>query len=169
MGVVPYVNLNLPDEDSLTLRFADKQSEMIDIVVIRLPHISNFTDFDVFEGIKGVSLRYVSSIREIRNPDMIILPGSKNTLDDLAWLRQSGMESAIIHYAEKGIVFGICGGYQMLGQNISDPYNVESGGEMRGMGLLDIETILTSEKKRTQTADTFPNFGGCSKYCGNYN
>lgn len=160
LGVVPYVQLDLPDEDSLTERFASKKSEIIDIVVVRLPHISNFSDFDVFEGIEGVSLRYASRTDELRNPDMMIIPGTKNTIDDLRWLRESGMETAVLHYAEKGIVFGICGGYQMLGKNVADPDSVECGGEMRGMGLLNIDTVLTKEKKRTQVKDRFTGITG---------
>ena len=160
LGVVPYVELDIPDEDSLTDRFAVKKSEMIDIVVIRLPHISNFSDFDVFEGINGVSLRYISRVEELRSPDMLIIPGTKNTIDDLEWLRTGGLEAAILRYAQEGIVFGICGGYQMLGKRVSDPYGVESGKDIRGIGLLGIETTLTEQKKRTQTTGRFPDMTG---------
>ena len=91
----------------------------IDLAVIRLPRISNFTDFNPFESMEGVSLRYVTSVSELKNPDMILLPGTKNTMEDLKWLRQSGLENAICKATAEGkIIFGICGGYQMLGKNL---------------------------------------------------
>ncbi len=157
VGTVPYTQLELDDEDSLTERFsADGKVEAIDIAVVRLPRISNFTDFNPFEMIPGVSLRYVGSVRELKEPDMIILPGTKNTMDDLKWLRQSGMEAAVKKAADKGcVIFGICGGFQMLGEHLSDPHGVEAGGEMAGMGLLPMETVFAGEKTRTQVSGTF--------------
>ena len=149
-GVVPYMELSLEDEDSLTERFDKKKEGLIDIAVIRYPRISNFTDFNVFEQMEEVTVRYVTSISELGHPDMVILPGSKNTMGDLKWMRQNGLEAAVKKLANDIPVFGICGGYQMLGNEISDPDRVEEGGEIRGMELLPIKTILRNEKKRCQ-------------------
>ena len=140
VGVAPYMNIQLEDEDSLTERF-DRHQEVgvIDMAVIRVPRISNFTDFNPFESIPGVSLRYVQHPSDLKQPDVIFLPGTKNTMDDLKWLRESGMEALILKAAASGtLIFGICGGYQMLGENLSDPHGVEAGGTMRGIGLLPV-------------------------------
>lgn len=150
-GVVPYIQLSLEDEDSLTERFDKKTEGLIDIAVIRYPRISNFTDFNVFEQMPEVTVRYVTSVAELHHPDMICLPGSKNTMGDLKWMRQNGFEAAIKKAAETTPVFGICGGYQMLGMSIADPDNVEEGGAIRGMELLPVETILQKSKMRCQT------------------
>ncbi len=150
VGVVPYMELSLEDEDSLTERFDRKSEGLIDIAVIRYPRISNFTDFNVFEQMPEVTVRYVTSISELHHPDMIFLPGSKNTMGDLKWMRQNGLEAAVKKFSEDIPVFGICGGYQMLGQEISDPDGVEEGGKIRGMELLPVSTILMAEKKRCQ-------------------
>lgn len=149
-GVVPYMELSLEDEDSLTERFDKKKEGLIDIAVIRYPRISNFTDFNVFEQMEEVTVRYVTSISELGHPDMVFLPGSKNTMGDLKWMRQNGLEAAVKKLANDIPVFGICGGYQMLGNEISDPDMVEEGGKIRGMELLPIKTILKNEKKRCQ-------------------
>lgn len=149
-GVVPYMELSLEDEDSLTERFDKKGEGLIDIAVIRYPRISNFTDFNVFEQMPEVTVRYVTSISELHHPDLVFLPGSKNTMGDLKWMRQNGLEAAVKKLAEDIPVFGICGGYQMLGCEISDPDCVEEGGSMRGMELLPMKTVLQKEKKRCQ-------------------
>ncbi len=157
VGVAPYMNLQLEDEDSLTERFERPQEiGQIDIAVIRLPHISNFTDFNPFESIPGVSLRYVKHLTELKDPDMIILPGTKNTMDDLKWLRESGMEAAVLKEAAKGkLIFGICGGYQMLGETLSDPEGIEAGGTMKGLGLLKLDTVFATQKTRTRVSGAF--------------
>lgn len=157
VGVAPYLNIQVEDEDSLTERFDRKQEVgMIDIAVIRLPRISNFTDFNPFESMPGVSLRYVQRVGDLRDPDMIILPGTKNTMEDLTWLRESGMEAAIQKEASRGkIIFGVCGGYQMLGETLSDPEGVEAGGSMRGMGLLPMDTVFAGQKTRTRVKGMF--------------
>ncbi len=157
VGVIPYTAVEVDDEDSLTERFSSDQTvKEIDIAVVRLPRISNFTDFNPFEMIEGVSLRYVKTVAELKNPDMIILPGTKNTMGDLKWLRESGMEAAILKKAANGtVVFGVCGGYQMLGRSLSDPMGVEEGGTMRGMGLLPMDTVFAGEKTRTRVNGTF--------------
>lgn len=162
LGVVPYMKVQIDDEDSLSERLDVQQEvKLIDIAVVKLPRLSNFTDFNVFDMFNGVSVRYVSEQQNFGDPDMVILPGTKNTIDDLKWLRQSGIEGRILRYAHQGKpVFGICGGYQMLGQKITDPENVESGGEIRGIGLLDTETVFYNEKIRTQANGRFEKIDG---------
>ena len=114
---------------------------VLDVAVIRLPHISNFTDFLMLEHEAHISLRYVERPLQLGTPDLIILPGTKNTMDDLRWLRTSGMEAVMKKAHERGsILFGICGGFQMLGRRLADPEHVEAGGEMTGLGYLPIQT-----------------------------
>lgn len=160
VGVVPYMELALEDEDSLTERFCKKKEGCIDIAVIRYPRISNFTDFNIFEQMKEVSVRYVTHVSELHRPDMVILPGSKNTMGDLRWMRQNGLEAAVKRIAEDIPVFGICGGYQMLGEQIADPAGVEGGGVLRGMELLPVVTRLGEEKVRCQTEGKLPELDG---------
>nr|WP_330373834.1 cobyric acid synthase [Robinsoniella peoriensis] len=162
VGVAPYLQIEVEDEDSLTERFSGNQEVgLIDIAVIRLPRISNFTDFNPFESMEGVSLRYVHSVSELKNPDMIILPGTKNTMEDLLWMRQNGLEAAVLKQAAAGkIIFGVCGGYQMLGETLSDPSGVEAGGEIKGMGLLPMDTVFEKEKTRTRVSGTFGEIDG---------
>ncbi len=159
-GVVPYLHVDIDDEDSLSARFdRGTEARLIDVAVIRLPRISNFTDFSPFERYENVSLRYVGSTRELGAPDLILLPGTKSTIEDLRWLRQSGLEAAVLQAASAGTtVLGICGGYQMLGRKISDPEGAEAaaGTEIAGLGLLDMETVFRGEKVQTQTQGTFP-------------
>ncbi len=162
VGVAPYLQIEVEDEDSLTERF-DRNQEVgvIDIAVIRVPRISNFTDFNPFESMPGVSLRYVQYVSDLKDPDMIILPGTKNTMEDLLWMRQSGMEAAILKEAAKGkIIFGVCGGYQMLGDTLSDPDGVEAGGEIKGMGLLPMDTVFADGKTRTRVDGAFTQMQG---------
>lgn len=153
-GVVPYMEIELEDEDSLTERFAKKRRGSIDIAVIRYPRISNFTDFNVFEQMPDVSVRYVAFAAELGCPDLIFLPGSKNTMGDLAWMRGNGLEEAVRKMAETVPVCGICGGYQMLGMRILDEEGVEAGGIMKGMELLPVVTRLCPEKVRRQVQGT---------------
>lgn len=162
LGVIPYFHLDLDEEDSLTERFDRKQKgALIDIAVIRFPRISNFTDLMPLECLEGVSVRYVTDASAFGNPDAVILPGSKNTMDDLLWMRQNGLEAKVLKHASADrIVFGICGGYQMLGEQISDPEQMEHGGTIRGMGLLPTSTIFQPEKRRTRIGGTFSNLNG---------
>lgn len=162
VGVAPYLNIEVEDEDSLTERFDGSQEVgVIDIAVIRVPRISNFTDFNPFESMPGVSLRYVKRVNELKDPDMIILPGTKNTMEDLQWLRESGMEAAILKQASRGkVIFGVCGGYQMLGETLADPDGVEAGGSMKGMGLLPMDTVFEQEKTRTRVSGSFEKIEG---------
>ena len=164
LGVVPYLPLELDDEDSLSERLSQKnadESALLDVAVIRLPRISNFTDFEALEQVDGVSVRYVPKRSELGMPDVILLPGTKSTMADLRWLRQSGLEAAILKCHEKGIfLMGICGGFQMLGQTLSDPEHAEDGGTLRGMGLLETETVFRSQKQRSQTAGVISGVSG---------
>ena len=157
LGIVPMLDVDVDDEDSLSIRLSRKEKVgLIDIAVIRLPRLSNFTDFNPLERMEQVNLRYVRDPRELGSPDLVILPGTKSTMDDLRWLRESGMEAKILqHAANGGAVVGICGGYQMMGRTISDPDGVESSGTIRGLGLLDTDTIFFGEKTRTQVEGSF--------------
>lgn len=156
-GVIPYMHLDIDDEDSLTERFTRKgEAGLVDLAVIRVPRISNFTDFNVLESMPGVTVRYVDSAAALGDPDLILLPGTKNTMADLLWMRQNGLESCIHKHAAAGKpVFGICGGYQMLGRVLKDPHGVEHGGEMAGIGLLPSVTVFEEEKTRTRVTGTF--------------
>lgn len=162
VGVVPMAHIDIDDEDSLSERLNNTAVQNgLDIAVIYLPHISNFTDFSAFERMKGVSLRYVRKAGELKNPDLIILPGTKNTMGDLMWLRETGLEALILRASEnKTPVIGICGGFQMLGEELSDPCGVEYGGAMRGIGLLNTKTVFEKSKTRTQTEGTVSNCTG---------
>lgn len=162
VGVVPYIDVDIDDEDSLAERLNRTYGEsVLDIAVVYLPHISNFTDFAVLEATPGVAVRYVKKADELGKPDMVIVPGSKNTIGDLRWMRQSGMEAAVKNLHESGtVIFGICGGYQMLGRVIEDNANVEGGGVISGMGLLPTKTVFEEEKHRTQSRGTVLAAGG---------
>ena len=142
-GVIPYTLLDIDDEDSLSDRLDVRSTKaLVDIAVIRLPKVSNFTDFIALDAIDGVGVRYVQRASDLGEPDLIIIPGTKNTLADLKWLRESGVETVLLKRAAAGTpVFGICGGYQILGQEVSDPLGTEGGGTMRGLGLLPIRTV----------------------------
>lgn len=170
VGVVPYTQAEIEEEDSLSERFLNScgKTAPIEIAVVRMPRISNYTDFMLLENNPLVSLRYIKRREELGNPDMILLPGTKNTMGDLLWLRQNGLEGAILKAAKAGtVIFGICGGYQMLGEMLSDPDGVENGGTLRGMGLLPIETVFTREKRRTRVTGTFTGTTGSLKaLCG---
>ena len=165
IGVTPYMNIDVEDEDSLSERMSgDKGVDLIDIAVIRLPRISNFTDFNILQSIDGVSLRYVKSVSELKTPDMIIIPGTKNTMKDLLWLRQSGLEAAILKAEKYGkVIFGVCGGFQMLGKTIADPLGVEEGGTIKGMGILPMETVFQGDKTRSRVTGKFGKLDGILK------
>ena len=172
-GVVPYMHLDIDDEDSLSERLNPGSRKEIDIVVISLPRISNFTDFSPLSLFNGVSLRYVRNLAELGEPDLIIIPGTKSTISDLKWMRQNGLESAILRKVSSGTpVIGICGGLQMLGRRISDPHGSEGGGSISGMGLLDINTVFSDEKTRTQTEGVISGLDGVysvlngHRFCG---
>ena len=157
LGVVPYIRVDIDDEDSLAPRLSAKSEvKPLDIAIIRIPRMSNFTDFAPLEAHEVIGARYVQSAEELHNPDMVIIPGTKSTMDDLLWMRQNGIESAIQKLASSGTpVLGVCGGYQMMGEKLQDPHHIEGDlEEMHGMGLLPTETTFTNLKTRTRfTAD----------------
>lgn len=155
LGVVPHIDqMGIDDEDSVSLE--EKQSAPtegdIRIAVIQTPKISNFTDFDALAHEKDVALYYVKSVEDFGEPDVIMLPGSKNTTEDMLYLRKSGLGEKILAHAKAGkAVIGICGGYQMLGEVIRDPQHTESqNDEVAGLGLLGMETVFASEKLTSQ-------------------
>lgn len=161
-GVLPMLDVDIDDEDSLSERLVRRRRDaVIDIAVIRLPRISNFTDFAALEATPGVGVRYIRQASDLGMPDMVIIPGTKSTISDLRWLRQSGLETAIKQLASRNtIIFGICGGYQMLGMSISDTEGAEGGGEIGGMELLPVKTEFASEKRRTRITGHALTVGG---------
>ena len=154
LGVVPYLRVDIEDEDSLSQRLeTEKSVKPLDVAILRLPHISNFTDFIPLEQHPLLGVRYVQNAHQLGAPDMVLLPGTKNTVDDLLWLRQCGLETAVQKLAASGTpVLGVCGGYQMLGETLADPDGTESGHvqTLRGLGLLPTATTFTARKHRTQ-------------------
>jgi adenosylcobyric acid synthase len=165
LGVLPFLDVDIEEEDNFFGRAsARKQGAVLDIAVIRLPRIANFTDVYVLEATDGIAVRYVGRPRELGHPDVVIIPGTKNTINDLLWMRQNGLEVSILQLANRGtMIFGICGGYQMLGEQISDGEGVEipGGGKLAGMGLLPVETVFFPEKQRKQVTGRVDAFGGC--------
>ena len=146
LGVVPYLQVDIDDEDSLSPTLSRYASDKpLDIAVIRFPRLSNFTDFAPLESL---GVRYVDRLSRLGTPDFIILPGTKNTIADLLWARQNGLESAILKLASRGTpILGVCGGYQMLGERIDDPTGAESASQsVSGMGLLPCRTVFEASK-----------------------
>ena len=163
IGVVPFVPLGIEEEDSLGIdKYNEKKEGKIRISVIKLKHISNFTDIDALSHYNDVSLKYITKSSELGNEDIIIIPGSKNTIEDMKDLIEKNIGREIVRIARKGTpVFGICGGFQMLGQKIMDPEKVESNlKEISGLGLLDIETVMETDKITTQYRNTIKNVSG---------
>lgn len=162
LGVIPFIQNRLDDEDSLSERLENsKKSGVIDIAVIRLPKISNFTDTDALAQYSGVNIRFVSEPQELLLPDMIIIPGTKSTIADMKWLHESGMAEQIMRCHSLNIpAFGICGGYQIMGKTVSDPDNTESGGAVCGLGLLDTTTVFTPEKRTVRVSGKFNKLEG---------
>ncbi len=152
VGVVPWLDLDLDDEDSVSDRFAARrEGRPLDAAVLRLPRIANFTDFAALGRHPAFGLRYVAKARDLGHPDLVIVPGSKNTMSDLEWLRQNGLEAAVKKLAASGTpIIGVCGGYQMLGERLDDPEGHEHGGAMRGMELLPLATRFGGDKVRTR-------------------
>lgn len=177
VGVIPYMhNLGIDDEDSVSLEheFAEGQKGKgsglnstispasqhstpslqpgIDIAIIKLPRISNFTDFNVLAHEKAVKVRFVDRAGDVGQPDLLIIPGTKNTIGDLLFLRERGIAGQIIRLSKEGtMVMGICGGYQMLGMQINDPHHVESSEDgVQGLGLLNVATTFAAEKQTFQ-------------------
>ena len=160
LGVIPYLpNINIEDEDSVSLddkkAQVDKANAPIKIAVVQTPKISNFTDFDALSKEKDVNLYYIQEgepLNKFGTPDLILLPGSKNTTEDMLYLRHSGLEKELNEAKVNNIpIIGICGGYQMLGEKISDPYHTESDNDsVKGLGFLPIETTFAEQKLTSQ-------------------
>ena len=152
LGVVPWLRVDIDEEDSLAPRLTGaSEKRALDLAVVRLPHMANFTDFSPLEEHPALSVRYLSDAEELGAPDLLILPGSKNTMDDLIWLRERGLAGRIRALCEGGMpVLGVCGGYQMLGQRLRDPEGIEYGGTLEGLGLLPCETVFTADKLRAR-------------------
>jgi adenosylcobyric acid synthase len=164
LGVIPYFrDITIAQEDSVYLdeRENNAPGEDLDVAVIRFPRISNYDDFDPLEANK-CTVRYIREVAELGNPNLIILPGTKSTIADLKYLRNNGLDRAIIKLAKAGTpVIGICGGYQMLGKVIEDPNHVESSeSSIPGLGLLDIETVFEPVKSTTQVKAIVNNNSG---------
>ena len=160
LGVVPmFKDIVIEEEDSVELeqKHRSLQQGKVNIAVVLLRHISNFTDFNVLERDERVNLFYTNNIKDFEKADIIIIPGTKATLDDLYELRRNGVAQAIIRAHRNGtLVIGICGGYQMLGQTISDPDGIEGSiPQLPGLGLLNISTIMTAEKTTKQVEFEF--------------
>ena len=165
LGVIPYTELDLDDEDSLAdrleLKKQEKKNAVVDIVVVQLPHMACFTDFNALSVIPEVSLRYIRRPADIGEADMLILPGSKATMRDRRWLTEQGFDEAIPSYAKAGgVIFGVCAGYQLLGESLHDPEGRESGkkeegADLKGLKLLPVETFFYEEKHRRQVKGSF--------------
>jgi len=159
LGVIPWREMLLEDEDSQNLQSKIDPEAKLDVAIIRLPHISNFTDFDPLKQISGISVRFVTSVPDLESADLIILPGSKNTLFDLRYLHEKGFAEKLNQLSGRTWILGICGGFQMLGEAVEDPNNMESSGESdeaemsgtggceSGLGLLPMTTVLEGDKK----------------------
>jgi len=153
-GIVPYFeDIHIQDEDSVVMeskifKTTGNEGSEVDICVVKLPRISNFTDFDPFENDLDVNLRYARNVDELGSPDLLILPGSKNTIEDLVYLRKTGLADRIVQLAGEGArVVGICGGFQMLGVELADPEGTESEIEkVKGLGLLEMKTVFSRDK-----------------------
>jgi adenosylcobyric acid synthase len=161
LGVIPYfTDITISDEDGVSLSDINKKAaaksvtaeNMVKVRIIKLPRISNFTDFEPLFLEPGVDISYVSNPREAAGAHLVIIPGSKNTIEDLLFLRESGFEKFLKGFVAKGgFLTGICGGYQMLGKRIKDPFGVESSiKEIAGTGFLDISTVLERQKQLKQ-------------------
>jgi adenosylcobyric acid synthase len=158
VGIIPYLpNVGLDEEDGVAIEDQktvarvwrdddDTPDRRLRIGVIALPHMSNFTDFDSLAAEPSVALAYLSRAREIKDADIVIIPGTKQTINDLRWLQVEGFDKAIQAQAARGFTVGVCGGMQILGMEIRDPSGLEGGGDVRGLGLLPINTTLEAEK-----------------------
>lgn len=161
LGVVPYTSIDIEEEDSLAESLLKKDIRgAVDIVVIRLPHISNFTDFQAFSLEEDVTIRYVDRVSKLGKPDVIFLPGTKNTIQDMKWLREAGFETDILIHLKRGcMIFGICGGYQMLGESIEDVCGAECLDSIQGIGLLPMYTVFEGDKTTSRVEGFTRNLG----------
>jgi adenosylcobyric acid synthase len=161
LGVLPYIeHLRLPEEDSVSLgHMKVDRTKPVRVAVVRLPRISNFTDFESLQAHPMVSVIFAQYKEELEGADFLVLPGTKNTVDDLKWLRETGMDSYIRNRSKLGTpIMGICGGYQMLGNKILDESGLESGSPkiVEGLGLLDVDTAFDSYEKVTERVSVIP-------------
>ena len=161
VGVLPYIEgLRLPDEDSISLDNMNvDRTKPVRVAVVRLPRISNFTDFEPLQAHPMVSVIFAQYKEDLEDVDLLILPGTKNTVDDLKWLRETRMDSSIRNRSKEGTpIIGICGGYQMLGNKIIDESGLESGSSktVEGLGLLDVDTAFDSYEKVTERVSAIP-------------
>ena len=147
LGVIPWREMEIEDEDSQNLSSKIDHEAVLDVAVIRLPHISNFTDFDPLKQIEGLSVRFVKKVNELGKAELIIIPGSKNTLADLEFLHEKGFTEELQKLCGKTWILGICGGFQMLGESVDDPHEMEAGGRGSGLGFLQMTTILEGDKQ----------------------
>ncbi len=153
LGVLPYIeDLQIDQEDSVSLADRRASRGLFRAGVIRLPHISNYTDFNPLDSIPGIALEYLNEPSAASKLDLLIVPGTKNTIADLRWLISRGFKRLVAETLEQGgWVLGICGGYQMLGRRVSDPFGSEEGGTETGLDLLPVETELEANKITTQS------------------
>lgn len=168
LGMLPHLGSEPePVEESENENVEKKQDSTVDIGVIRLPRISNFSYFNLFNSIEDVSIRFINDESEIGEPDILIIPGSKNTMADLKWIKEKGLDGIIVELSEKIPVFGICEGFHILGKSIDDPDKTQDGGTIKGMGLLPIHTILKTNKERKSVSGTIEEISGVFKsLCG---
>jgi adenosylcobyric acid synthase len=162
VGVIPYLrDIGIEEEDNVAVEekrgvtnlweHDSSVNRQLRVGVIALPHLSNFTDFDPLEAEPSISLCYIRDIKDMGRADLFIIPGTKQTIDDLRWLKHNGFDKAIVEHAEQKIIIGICGGMQILGREVKDPHGIEGGGQEPGLGLLPICTILNRDKVTQQT------------------
>ncbi|MBZ4666293.1 cobyric acid synthase [Mahella sp.] len=167
LGVVPFIHTEIDEEDGATDRFAARSHKgLLDIAVVYVPHIANFTDFEPLRSLPDVDLHYVPKPEDLGMPDLLILPGTKNTTGDMLYIKRSGWGTVIADYIDRGgYVMGICGGFQMSGNIIRDPLHVESDiDEIEGLKLLDVETTMDAQKITAQAvAEVTPNDGPLTK------
>ncbi len=168
VGIIPYFkNIYIDDEDSVSLENINKNLSpgKINIAVVLLKHISNFTDFAPFEKLNSVNLFYANEPQDLKNADIIIIPGSKNTVSDMIYLKKTGMDKALIEAVNSDkTVIGICGGYQIMGKYIFDPFRVEGNVEkIPGLGILPVTTTLLKEKSTKQSSFYYKNYNELCK------
>ena len=172
LGVIPYFRLSLEDEDSVSDIFYEQKAvgkEDLIIKIIRLPYMSNFTDFNILFSLEGVNVSYAHTKEALKDADLVIIPGSKNTIKDLNFLKQQGYDRVLEKLKEEGCcIFGVCGGYQMLGRMLYNPHHVENNiEEMEGLGLLEIDTQFECEKTMTQVSGKIIDGSGLLENCLN--
>jgi adenosylcobyric acid synthase len=163
LGVLPFTTLDLPEEDSLGLPTSSESgAHVLDVAAIRYPHVSNFDDLDPLRREPGVRVRWIEHAADLGAPDLIVLPGTKTTVNDLTWLRTRGLDAAILaRHAAGAAVIGICGGFQMLGQHIDDPLRVESDvTSAPGLGVLAVITTFSQDKRTTPVTHAVPSRPG---------